>query len=66
MKVRELIEYLSQVNQEATVIIDEDWAVKTMAEKSKGEAQEYAKLKLLDYNISEVEESEDKMYIRLW
>lgn len=66
MKVKELIKLLSNVNPNATVIVDEDWEIKSIAEKSRGEAQEYAKLELLDYNIAEVEESEDKTYVRLW
>ena len=66
MKVKELIKLLSNVNPNASVIIDDDWTIKSIAEKSREEAQEYAKLELLDYNITEVEESEDKQYVRIW
>ena len=66
MKVKELIKLLSNVNPNASVIVDDDWEIKSIAEKSREEAQEYAKLELLDYNITEVEESEDKQYVRIW
>lgn len=66
MKVKELIKLLSNVNPNALVIVDDDWTIKSMAEKQRGEAQEHAKLELLDYNISEVEMSADKTYVRIW
>lgn len=66
MKVKELIKLLSNVNPNATVIVDEDWEIKSMAEIINCSGYKYAQEELFNNKISEVEESEDKTYVRLW
>ena len=66
MTVKELIELLAKTNQDATVIVDEDWSMKSMAENDMHESSEYAQKELYDSKISEVEMSDDKTYVRIW
>ena len=67
MTVKELIEKLSDMNSNATVILDKDWYTKNAAEHGLGsEMIEYNKKALLENGVTEVVESDDKTYVRLW
>ena len=66
MKVKELIKLLSNVNPNALVIVDEDWCIRSMAKNIDCSGCKYAQEALFRSQISEVEESADKTYIRLW
>lgn len=67
MTVKEMIEKLQGMNQEAIVFMSEDWQDKLLAEIVENEDVARYHQEVLDENvISEIEESHDKKYVRLW
>ena len=67
MTVKELIKKLSNVNPNSIVIFEENWYTYYAAKHSiDDDTIEANKRSLLNDSVTEVEESDDGAYVRLW
>lgn len=64
MTVKEMIEKLQGMNQEAIVIVDDDWKLRENSEN--GIIMTYHIEQFHNAWIDEIEQSDDKKYVRLW
>lgn len=67
MTVKELIKKLSSMNPNSIVILEEDWYTYYAVKHSiNDDTIEAGKRALLNDSVTEVEESDDGAYVRLW